>query len=42
LLARHISKAAAGAKPFPQGMKPNDSQALVVGAKAPTPYELAA
>jgi hypothetical protein len=23
--------------PFPQGLKPNESQALNVGAKAPTP-----
>jgi hypothetical protein len=26
-----------GLKPFPQGLKPNDSQALNVGAEAPTP-----
>ena len=24
-------------KPFPQGLKPSTSQALLVGAKAPTP-----
>jgi hypothetical protein len=24
-------------KPFPQELKPNESQALIVGAKAPTP-----
>jgi len=26
-----------GLKPFPQGLKPNENQAISVGAKAPTP-----